>query len=86
MRDKEKLYLIRLQRPERKVLGESTPETHSSHATYQGLQWSVLLQGVLERGWRVGSVVHGVLLIWGDKPATGRGGSAGQRRLPLSWS
>lgn len=54
------------------MLDESTPETPSNHGTYQGLQWSVLLQGILEWGWRVGSVVHGVLLIWGYKPATGQ--------------
>lgn len=54
------------------MLDEFFPETPSNHGTYQGLQWSVLLQGILERSWRMGSVVHGVLLIWGYKPATGQ--------------
>lgn len=61
------------------MLDESTPETPSNHGTYQGLQWSILLQGILERGWRVRSVVHGVLLIWGYKPATGQRRELSQR-------
>lgn len=62
------------------MLDEFTPETPSNHATYQGLQWSVLLQGILEWGWRVGSVVHGVLLIWGYKPAMGQTEEAAQQK------
>lgn len=54
------------------MLDKPSPETHSIHATYQGSQWSIFLQSILERGWCVGSVVHGILLIWGYKPATGQ--------------
>lgn len=52
-------------------------EDQADHSTYQGLQWSVLLQSVLEWRWRVGSVVYGVLLIWGYKPARDRQGGLG---------
>lgn len=45
------------------------------NTTYQGLQGPILLQGVLERGGRVWSVVHGVFLIGGHEPAGVTGGS-----------